>query len=155
MARVNQQKLADGQYMEIAYEKLTQKPEQALRAVCQFLDLPYNHSVLTSSMPHMGDKLSNEKGKIIANSDKWKEYFNQDIVASLEAIAGKMLHAYDYEVSNPDGCMVPGKSSRAYWLVHDRVSSMVCEYRRYGPRHLRVVSRRIRDSLIQLRTNKY
>lgn len=155
MARINKQLLAKGQYIEIAYEKLTQEPESSLRSICQFLELPYQASVLSSSMPHMGDTSSQAEGKIIANSDKWRDYFSDDLIMSLENIAGKTLREYGYEVSNPNGCQKPNTFNRGYWLIHDRVLAAFYEYRRYGPKYLKVLGKRARDSLIQLRTNKF
>jgi hypothetical protein len=117
--RLQSKNLGD-RYFELSYEDLTTCPEKWLRQVCNFLDLPFDKSVLRSSQPHKETAQSGNRNSIQPNSKKWKTYFDERQMAALEKIAGATLSNYGYEVMYEKGDRNPASSLILFWKWRDR-----------------------------------
>ncbi len=154
-ARAEAAGLPDNHYFEVAYEQVTNEPEASLAAICDFLDLPFDPKVLVSSMPFMDNKGEAESKQIVKNSGKWAEYFSAAEATRLEDIAGITLHSLGYNVANPNGSVNPTRTKLTLWLLRDKINSTIQEFKMYGPKYILVLYKRIKDSLIQNKMNRY
>lgn len=111
------------QYLEIRYEDLTTNPEQWMRQVCQFLDLPFHENVLSSRRPQSGS--NDPDGKIEPNNEKWRQYFNKDQLISLESIAGRYLKELDYPVCYDAGDRNPSRVQINFWRAKDYSKQLI------------------------------
>ena len=104
-------------YLEVRYEDLTARPEPAFRAICRFLDVPFDAAVLESSQPWLVTDAAAEATGLRPNSGKWERYFSPRTRARLERISGYMLARCGYPTSLPDGDVdLPGWQRR-YWAA--------------------------------------
>lgn len=98
--------LGPDRYREIRYEALVEDPERELRALCGFLDLPFDPSVLRhddrapdrlpSRVRWMHTRLALPPTKGLRD---WRRDMSARDVAEYEAIAGEQLVAMGYELS--------------------------------------------------------
>lgn len=95
LARQDGQTLPQDRYLEVAYETLTEAPEETLREICAFLALPFDPVVLESSRPYLEQTAEAGNG-ISKNSGKWRTHFSPGVLKELEAIAGKSLKEFGY-----------------------------------------------------------
>lgn len=136
------QRLGPARYVELRYEALTAQPETHMRALCDFLGLPFDRAVLESSMRYMDP--ANEQagqGRIIENSGKWATYFSAADIASLERIAGRCLAEHGYAVSDGGGEAVPSPLRRRWWRFRDAVMFTASFFREYGWRGIGMYGR--------------
>ena len=105
-------------YFQLKFEDLTASPEEWLRKICDFVDLPFDKNVLRSNQPQK-EGVDMTVGKIQPNSQKWKSYFNEEQIEKLEKIAGKSLHDNGYEVMYELGNKDPSFVLRFYWRWKD------------------------------------
>lgn len=115
-------------YLEVSYENLVRDPEQVLREICHFIELPYSKKMLDYHQraehrinEHEGR--SNKDGAEIlskesrlkqqANSCKvpmpdfiggWRVKLTASEVAEFESVAGHCLQLFGYETSASDAC---------------------------------------------------
>lgn len=111
------ERLGPRRYLEVHYERLTEDPEQWMRRICAFLDLPFHPEVLKSSWPQ-----SDRRGKedtIRPNADRWRSYFSAREVRRLEAIAGHTLAEMGYSVSTEGTDSDPPRAALRYWTLRD------------------------------------
>lgn len=149
------QKLGSRRYMEVAYESLTEKPEESMRCVCEFLDLQYDPVVLESSMRWMDETAKQvSQGKIVRNSGRWKSYFSEVEVRELERIAGRMLHELGYEATEL-GDEDPDAFRLWLWKWGDRLRFTTDHFKSYGFFSLPAYLLRVRDALRQARMNRF
>ena len=124
--------LGAGRYMEIRYEDLTAEPARWMRAICEFLDLPFDEVVLSSSMRMAGPQLTEQgEGRMTPNSERWKEYFSMESRLRLERIAGAKLSDLNYEVElkgNDD----PRLWSRGVWRIKGLIRRTFLHFRQWG-----------------------
>ncbi len=118
-------------YLEVRYEDLTQEPEQWLRRICEFLELPFDEVVLRSSQPYLaGNKAGTKTGKVKGlspNSGKWRKQFTPRTVRQLEKIAGSLLTQFGYQTSLPDADADPSTLQRKWWTLRDNVTQFTRE----------------------------
>ena len=109
-------------YLEIRYEELVRDPEANLRAVCDFVDLPWEDGMLSyhqrseerlaeldRDIPAWGDKLPRSaesrmalhqqttKPPDPARIDRWRSEMSDDDLATFEREAGDLLAELGYE----------------------------------------------------------
>ncbi|MGQ9862311.1 MAG: sulfotransferase family protein [Thiobacillaceae bacterium] len=127
-------KLAAGRYMALYfyYEQLTARPADVMRAVCEFLNEPFDEAVLESSMYYM-DAAAAEKsaGTIVENSGKWKSYFDDKTLQGMERIAGKTLIEHGYP-ARIDGDAEPQVVMQSLWKIRDRIGFTLHFFKQYG-----------------------
>lgn len=111
-------------YVEVRYEDLVRDPEQALRKICEFIELPYDPAMLDYH-EHSGERLQeidrdldDEDGgalrpaeeRMEAHSlvteepqedriDRWRTDMPPEDIAEFEAIAADLLEDLGYEVA--------------------------------------------------------
>jgi hypothetical protein len=113
-----------GRYLELRYEDVTRDPERWMRAIAQFLGIPFESAMLESSQPYLGadartaDSKASTEG-IVENSGNWARYFSARDVARLERICGKLLYELGYAVTDRTGDTSPSRLSLQYWLIRD------------------------------------
>jgi hypothetical protein len=111
-------------YLELRYEDLVTDPEPALREVCEFLELPFDASMLeyheraADRLQELAHDLPSEGGKptrpgserVAAHSmatkpptrervGLWRDEMDPDEIAAFEGVAGDLLAELGYEVS--------------------------------------------------------
>lgn len=114
--------LGPGRYLEVHYEDLTTQPERELKAVCQFLGVPYVEDVLISSQPYLKTQnlaAAQTEGRLRPNSGNWKKRFSAAKIDRLERIAGATLAEFGYEARYPDADIDPPKWRRRIWVLRD------------------------------------
>lgn len=142
-------RLGDERYLEVRYEALTADPSQEMRRICDFLGLQFDESVLHSSMQYM-DPANKQAatGRIVPNSEKWRQYFSAGELHAIEAIAGAALSELGYPVSiRGDGN--PSRIRLRYWKVKDGLSFTVWFFREYGLRAVPVYFHYLRNAARQ------
>lgn len=155
LGREQGQRLGNARYFELSYEELTEDPESWMRRVCSFARLDFHPEVLNSSMRYMDDTTrETAQGQMIQNNDKWRVYFNSKQIDELEQIAGKMLANLGYVVKlQGDKDLSP---MRLRWLKwKDWVNFSIRHITLFGTKGIIPFFFRIRDALMQNKTNKY
>jgi len=124
--------LGPSRYLEVRYEMLTEDPEGEMRRICRFVDLPFDSSILESSMPFM-DRSSPDAhiGRMVKNSEKWRTYFDVHTLTALEALAGKELSELGYSVKQA-GDLDLTASQRALLQLRDALARTRFFFREYG-----------------------
>lgn len=115
MGSAQGERLGPSRYREVRYEDLTARPEPALRAICEFLGLPFDPAVLESDQPYMVVDAAEDARGLRPNSGKWERYFAPRTCDRLERIAGSQLARYGYHTSRPDSDVDISRWQRRYW----------------------------------------
>jgi hypothetical protein len=109
-------------YIEVRYEELVSEPEKTLRAVCAFIELPFDPVMLTyhertaERLREHGDRF--QDGKLVATHEQrieqqrmtmqppttqrvgtWRDVLSAPEVAEFEATAGGLLQQLGYELA--------------------------------------------------------
>ena len=113
-------------YFELKYEELTADPERCLRAICEFLNVPFEPVILESSQPYLEKKASGQGG-ITRNSGKWQSAFAPQRCARLESIAGATLAQCGYDTNQPTSDVDPPKWQREWWMLRDQLRQFMRE----------------------------
>jgi hypothetical protein len=126
--------LGGGRYLEVRYEALTTDPNSEMQRICAFLGLQFDESVLHSSMRYMDPANKQaETGRIVPNSEKWREYFSAEKIHAIEEIAGATLSALGYPASM-QGNHNPSRSKLLYWRLKDGLSFSIYFFGNHGLR---------------------
>lgn len=115
-----------GRYLELKYEDLTDNPESCLRAICEFLGVPFEPVILESSQPYL-EKQADAGGGITRNSGRWRTAFDPALCARLEAIGGAVLAQCGYETTLPTSDIDPPKWRREVWMLRDQARQFLRE----------------------------
>lgn len=155
LGREQGKRLGIARYFELSYEDLTADPENWMRRVCAFAGLDFCPAVLSSSMQYMDESTRQvAQGRMILNSNKWRTYFNSDQIDELEQIAGKTLADLGYAVELQGDKDL--SSARLYWLKwQDWINFSIHHITAFGVKGLIPFFFRVRDALMQDKTNKY
>lgn len=127
--------LGPDRYVQVRYEDLTAAPEEHLRAVCRFLDLPFDDKVLQASMRMADPGLLGAGARISQNSGKWAQYFEPAESRAHERLAGMQLKAMGYPVSI-EGDEEPARWQLRWWRLRGVVARTRLQLRQYGWRSL-------------------
>lgn len=98
-------------YAEVHYERLVAQPEETLKELCTFLDLPYDAAMLgfydqadevmaTSLRPEVHRGLVKP---LRLDAREWRTDMPRDDVVVFESLAGDLLAALGYEVTSSPG----------------------------------------------------
>jgi hypothetical protein len=98
--------LAPNLYHELRYEALIQAPEVACRALCRFLDVPYDDAMLTfhEGRTKARPGLDAKKAWLPVTSGlrDWRTEMSEEHTERFEAAAGGLLDELGYERAFPD-----------------------------------------------------
>lgn len=145
--------LGGDRYLEVRYEALTTDPHSEMQRICAFLGLPFDESVLHSSMRYMDPANKHaETGRIVPNSEKWREYFSAEKIQAIEEIAGATLSELDYPVSI-QGNQTPSRIRLNYWKLKDGLSFTIYFFRVFGLRAAPVFIRHAANAARQWSSN--
>nr|WP_305908369.1 sulfotransferase domain-containing protein [Methylomarinum sp. Ch1-1]MDP4521194.1 sulfotransferase domain-containing protein [Methylomarinum sp. Ch1-1] len=99
----------DGNNITIRYEDLIQNPEKTIREVCKFLNITYNHEILTpngseSALIIKHENHMNQASEPIDTSKlaNWKKSLTPELQKAALMIAHKELIQYGYENASSD-----------------------------------------------------
>ena len=94
-ARQDGAKVGEQQYHEIRYEALTTDPENHMKAICSFLEVPFDERVLISRMPMFreikGQETDQGEGTIVQNYGKWKKAFDAKEIRKRSPLPGRLF----------------------------------------------------------------
>jgi hypothetical protein len=121
MGRDQGRRLGGGKYLEVRYEDLTAVPEQSLRRICAFLDLPFHPAVLDSAQPYLQSNSNGAQRGLRPNSGKWRTYFSPRSLDALERTAGRTLASCGYDTRFPDADIDLPTWRRRYWTARETV----------------------------------
>jgi hypothetical protein len=113
-------RLGPGRYMEVHYEDLVADPEPVVRRLCEFVDLPWDDRLLryqeraddvigATRFPAAHQRLRLPPTPGLRD---WRRDMDAADVARFEAIAGRQLSAFGYEVAGPTGGLDRLKADR-------------------------------------------
>lgn len=146
-------------YLEVKYENLTSDPETHMRQILSFIDLPFDSSVLTSSMPmyseNEGSPRINHPGIIVPNSGKWRQFFSHTNIRKMEQIGGAALREAGYETMYCEGDRDVVAPLLLYWKFLDKINASFIFFKRYkGPNKWGVFFAQMMTSLKQEKSKK-
>jgi hypothetical protein len=109
----------DNQYLEIKYDELTENPEQAIRKICSFLQIPFDNEMLIVNRRrnYMGFSFT----KIMQNKSSLNEVLSKSQIERIELIGGKLLNELGYESKYPNSDIDPHIVMLKYWLYKDYI----------------------------------
>jgi hypothetical protein len=152
--REQKERLGD-RYMEVRYETVTAAPQQSLEQICEFLDIPYEDSILASTRVRP-EFTGSDSISIARNQRRAVDYFDARCLAQLERVAGKCLAEFGYRTSAPEGDEDPSRWMLRKWELGDdlrRVRRVLFEHDRiFTPKRWPMVVKLIRGSLKQKAT---
>ena len=97
-------RVGSSRYLEVRYEDLIEGMEAVVRRICEFARLPYEPSMLdyagaidVSQKPHQQRLLESPTPGV----RDWRTQMNENETRAFEAIAGDLLTALGYELSEP------------------------------------------------------
>jgi Sulfotransferase family len=104
--------LDSSEYYEIKYEDLVSNSETEMRKLCEFLELPYNESMLHF---HEGKTVEGKDAKhswrpITPGLRDWRKQMTTEDRLAFESIAGKVLQDLGYECSSLNPLILSNKS---------------------------------------------
>jgi hypothetical protein len=105
---VMEQLRAKGTLHELRYEDLLEQPVEHTRAVYDFLEEPWDETVMTSVLDQV------RRG----NRDKWKSALSRDQIRLFEQTAGDTLRRFGYEATARES--TPAWLNRLWWGAKDR-----------------------------------
>jgi hypothetical protein len=150
--------LGAGSYLEVTFERLTEKPALQLAEVCKFLNVDFVDEILRA-----GRAASRVKGlselEIVENSGRYKTYLAPGELSTVERIAGRTLAQFGYATEQPESDYDPPALLRKYWLTQDRLRFaarlVIGKARSPQPFPWRLLASRIRRSLRHVRSERY
>ena len=100
--------LGPGRYHELRYEALVEDTAKECRALCAFLDVPYDPAMLhfhershNSRAPSSRSAGSRKRLSVTAGLRNWRSELSQQEVAQFEATGGDLLDELGYDRSPP------------------------------------------------------
>lgn len=144
-------------YHEVRYEVVTGSPEPAFREMLAFLNLPYEDHVLTSTRARH-DPAAPQARKVMRSARRAQDYFGKNVVAQMEAVAGRLLTELGYACKDKHGNQDPSGWRLRWWRFTDdmrRLTSVVLGRGRiFRPSKWRQIASRTRNALKQRATPK-
>lgn len=121
----NAHRLGDGQVLNISYEDLVSQPEECLKQICAFLEVPYEDSLLSYDQ----DSTYSKPDSGLAY--QWKRKQTPRQVGLIEGRIGEMLGIAGYEPSGHP-VLVPGLLEKIGLRLADRAAVWKVKIKRYG-----------------------
>jgi len=149
--------LGKSRYLEVKFEDLTTNPTRELRKICEFLGEQYEDSLLTTSrtQPRMQGK---ESAVMVPNQGKYKSYFSNRKLVSLERISGRALTAMGYETELSEADNDPSRLTLGIWAARNTAYRTVDEFRskvlNRKSKGYSVLVGRIKSAVQQMVTNR-
>lgn len=144
-------------YMELKYEEITQNPERWMKEICRFLDVEFSDRVLISTQPQKENQVKG--GGIVANSGRWRRYFQQEEIKRLETISGAYLESVGYPILYEPGNQDPNNYKVKYWTFNDYVRQTANEIKKgVNKKNKKLIPRMasvISTALKQMKVNRY
>ncbi|MEM1119743.1 MAG: sulfotransferase [Bacteroidota bacterium] len=99
---VNQATLGKEKYQIVKYEDLLLRPEEVLRSICTFLDIPFSAAMfdLSSHKEIASDKRYVKTFFDTSKIDKWKQQLSEKELLKVERIQGALLQKLGYPLEN-------------------------------------------------------
>jgi hypothetical protein len=107
-------------HMDIRYEELITSPEPTLSALCKFLGIEFNATMLSLSAP--SENLGDTRGMttvVSDNSGKWQSQLGRDEIEGIESIAGQLMQELGYTVVSRAGDENLSRFRMALYQLHD------------------------------------
>lgn len=127
-AAVMQLRTSDENYLGIKYESLVENPEKILQAICDFLGLPWDETILDfHSRKEAGfaqeqiHHQNTQKPLFQSSVKAWQDELQPTEVALIEWLVGKEMDRLDYQRFGKNKLAFPGlwmKASEISGLVH-------------------------------------
>ena len=143
--------LGPERYLEVRYETLLSETEPTMKAVCDFLKLPWDEAVLRPNPMRRGvgelaPQLSSETRVASTNVRKWKARMSRRELAVAESVAGGMLAQLGYETNGLARPIPPWRELA--WRMHNTAGWALYKFRekRWGKRH--VIEAKLRARLL-------
>ncbi len=143
-------------YLEVFYEDITQKPEENIKKITDFLGIPFEKNIIVPS--RVRKMTGSNATKISVNKRNYESYFSPKQLNKLEKIGGKMLNDLGYYTSVPDGDQqLPKFQDKFYkwkemlWITFFELQR---KFRKKGDHPWRIVFARLNNSLKQNAMNK-
>ncbi len=152
-----QSKNISGRYLEIRFEELTEFPERTLQKICQWLNIPYEPTMLVT---RRRQKTNPGRDKIEKNSGLWCSHFSKKKLDKLEWISGGSLVDNGYQIEMFDEDHNPPRWRLNLWVMLDYGRQFAREFREqlsgdtYRP-SWSVFFRHVLDALRQFKTNRF
>lgn len=144
-------------YLEVRYEGVTEAPDTAFREVLEFLDLPFEDTVLRSARARP-DREASRETEVKRNVRRAEDYFSPSVVAKMEAVAGRLLTELGYTCKNAAGDRDPPRWLMRWWQYADDARRFSAVITRRGrilrPSKWRYIISRTRNALKQRATSK-
>jgi hypothetical protein len=108
----------------VRYEQLIREPEMVVRSLCGFLGEPFEASMLDfhqNMIPYSRyscEHANLERPLKGGNSHRWLTLMSPRDVATFEAVAGKQLTQWGYNLATASGGMSVGRRFVEDWLLH-------------------------------------
>jgi hypothetical protein len=144
-------------YHEVRYERLTSVPEESLRELCRFLDVPFESEILKPARlrPQMTGSTATS---IAANERRAEQYFGPAMLKKIESVAGRQLADCGYATHYIAGDEDPPKWLLRWWEFTDDIRRMAQALRTSAgmsnSKRLSYFSRRVLGALRQKRSLK-
>lgn len=98
-ALVNQEIAGKERYKIIHYETLLKEPEETLRSVCEFLNIPFDLSVLNTDDEEIDENKKYVKSDFDQSKiNKWKQQLTPKEIFKIEKIQGPLLQRLGYSL---------------------------------------------------------
>ncbi len=117
-----------GRVHSLRYEDLVERPEEEVRAVCEFLGLPFDRSMLEIERTDAAKIVEDQSGWFTSiwsgintsSVGRWRKEMPPDDLRIFESVAGDELEALGYERSVP-AVRPPSSVAAAAYGCHDAV----------------------------------
>jgi hypothetical protein len=104
-------------YFEVRFESLTERPEETMREICTFLEIPYMDELLLLSRQRTFT--GSQKKQITPNRNSWDQILSPLQIMKIERIGGKLLAQLGYQTNFPKSDWDPNAILRKMMLYRD------------------------------------
>jgi hypothetical protein len=95
-------RVGPSRYLEVRYEELVAEPASVVEAICAFADLPFQSEMLEPTAGEIAERPHHRRlTEAPSKRRDWSTEMAAADVQSFEAIAGPLLAALGYELSEP------------------------------------------------------
>lgn len=121
----------------LKYEDLLANPEKTVRALCDFLDEPYEPEMLkyyagaaAAKSSRLSESWKNAASPILSdNKNTYKKYLTRNDIAAVESAAGNLMRKLGYLLEFPEARpQAPSKAALSAFQVQDCLMSLKMEW---------------------------